>query len=206
MSLVVIYPDARCRKCGGEMTYCHLYDKCGGHHWRIWCEPCYSLFCKSVTEEMRIEHDVPDRDALPLYLTLEQRGFAKGDKRRSSRYKGSGIGVDPAAVVLEPRKKNRLTPEGKKRLLSTQRSTSNSSAQMIAELRRMPYSKYLESNHWRKVRAAAIARAGYRCSLCNDTYLLVVHHRTYERRGCELPEDVICLCRKCHEKHHDIVP
>jgi 5-methylcytosine-specific restriction endonuclease McrA len=34
---------------------------------------------------------------------------------------------------------------------------------------------------------------------------LDVHHRTYERRGAEKAEDVIVLCRRCHELFHTTV-
>jgi hypothetical protein len=77
----------------------------------------------------------------------------------------------------------------------------------IIELRRMPYKEYLLTPEWLARRAAAISLAGGKCSLCNGaTETFNVHHRTYERRGAELPNDLICLCRPCHEKQHDISP
>jgi hypothetical protein len=100
-------------------------------------------------------------------------------------------------------------------------------AARIHRLRTMPFEKYLQTQHWQEVRQAELERAGYRCRLCNErghdprepiqrsiTGGLVftmraelnVHHRTYERRGCELPDDVITLCRECHERHHGINP
>lgn len=74
-------------------------------------------------------------------------------------------------------------------------------------LRMMPYPLYLATSHWREVREAALERARYRCQLCgraNDT--LEVHHNTYERRGAELPSDVLTLCRRCHEDFHARYP
>jgi hypothetical protein len=100
-------------------------------------------------------------------------------------------------------------------------------AARIQRLRTMPYEDYLRTAHWQMVSQAELQRAGYRCCLCNAAGqdprqpiqrtatggLLIqahaelnVHHRTYERRGCELPDDVITLCRKCHERHHGIHP
>lgn len=83
-----------------------------------------------------------------------------------------------------------------------------SSALVIGEyssfsLAHMPYQDYLSSRHWRRVRAAALVRAVYACQLCNNRQAtLDVHHRTYERRGHERPEDLIVLCRACHTKFH----
>lgn len=72
------------------------------------------------------------------------------------------------------------------------------------ELQDMPYYDYLETPEWQERRQRALKRAGYRCQTCNAQGILNVHHRTYERRGCELDSDLIVLCRDCHQKFHDI--
>jgi hypothetical protein len=52
-------------------------------------------------------------------------------------------------------------------------------------------------------RAAALERAGHSCSLdVTHTDALEVHHRTYERLGCELAGDLVVLCHACHAVHH----
>ena len=71
----------------------------------------------------------------------------------------------------------------------------------------MPYQQYLQTPEWFARRTAALRRAGYRCQLCNRTGRLEVHHRTYERRGNESPEDLIVLCDECHRTfnaHRDV--
>lgn len=72
----------------------------------------------------------------------------------------------------------------------------------IERLRNLPYGAYLRTPHWQQVRQAALARAEHRCSLCNATQGLEVHHREYTRKGCERPADVSVLCSLCHERHH----
>ena len=68
---------------------------------------------------------------------------------------------------------------------------------------------YLRTNHWQHRRLMALRRAGWRCQVCNEEASkgkpLDVHHRTYERRGAEKAEDVIVLCRRCHELFHTTV-
>lgn len=66
----------------------------------------------------------------------------------------------------------------------------------------LPYGVYLKTAHWLNVRKAALERAGGRCSLCNVSAGLEVHHRTYSRRGAERPADVVVLCGSCHTRHH----
>lgn len=64
------------------------------------------------------------------------------------------------------------------------------------------YYAYIESEEWRQRANAAKLRAGYRCQVCNrpsSEVTLDAHHRTYERLGDELPEDITVLCRGCHE-------
>lgn len=73
----------------------------------------------------------------------------------------------------------------------------------IEELRSMPYAEYLATPEWQDRRRASLALADGKCQLCGKSDGGVdVHHRTYDRRGCELPSDLTVLCRGCHEKHH----
>jgi hypothetical protein len=75
----------------------------------------------------------------------------------------------------------------------------------LAELRAMPYPRYLRSPEWRRTRASALERAGHCCSLdVTHTDGLEVHHRTYERLGSELASDLIVLCHPCHQLHHQM--
>lgn len=64
--------------------------------------------------------------------------------------------------------------------------------------RDIDYKKYLLSPQWKEKRAVALNRAGNRCQLCNSKNKLEVHHRTYERIGVEIPEDLTVLCHECH--------
>ena len=70
------------------------------------------------------------------------------------------------------------------------------------------YSQYIQSDVW-EYRACVIkAKFNYRCQLCNkhkEEIGLHAHHRTYERLGNELLEDITVLCADCHAKFHDKV-
>lgn len=71
------------------------------------------------------------------------------------------------------------------------------------ELAAMPYPDYLQTPEWQERRKIILKRAGYRCQVCNRDRSLHVHHRTYERRGVELPSDLTALCDDCHALYHD---
>jgi hypothetical protein len=69
-------------------------------------------------------------------------------------------------------------------------------------LRSLPYEDYLQTPWWRARRNRALALAGYRCQRCPAKRNLEVHHRTYERIGAELDDDLEVVCRGCHEGEH----
>ncbi|NEZ63013.1 HNH endonuclease [Leptolyngbyaceae cyanobacterium CCMR0082] len=72
-------------------------------------------------------------------------------------------------------------------------------------MKAMPYTTYLKTFHWQMKRREAFKSAGRSCQICNCRHHpggLTVHHRTYERVGEELPEDLIVMCRDCHDLFH----
>lgn len=92
------------------------------------------------------------------------------------------------------------TPPKAKR--PSQHDRTQTSKERIAELQAMPYSEYLQTPEWAKKRIKALRFAQFRCQLCNSKENLNVHHRTYERIGCELLGDLITLCQECHVVFH----
>jgi 5-methylcytosine-specific restriction endonuclease McrA len=74
-----------------------------------------------------------------------------------------------------------------------------------AQLRKMPFLDYLTQPEWQARRSATLARARYRCQMGSHDGALDVHHNTYENYGDERPEDLVVLCRSCHEKFHGVM-
>lgn len=77
---------------------------------------------------------------------------------------------------------------------------------------RSDYQRYIDSPEW-KAREVQIRRErGFRCERCGGepdgtaATRLQVHHKTYERLGDELPEDLELLCRSCHAGEHGVAP
>ncbi len=61
------------------------------------------------------------------------------------------------------------------------------------------YRKHLRSHEWRVLKAEVMNERGRECERCGETAGLQLHHKTYERLGCELLTDVELLCIDCHE-------
>jgi len=66
--------------------------------------------------------------------------------------------------------------------------------------RRIFYLEHLASEKWQRMRAEVISRDKGRCT-CGAKGT-DVHHLTYENLGQEELEDLILLCRSCHQKEH----
>ena len=74
--------------------------------------------------------------------------------------------------------------------------------QKITRRQYINYDAYILSDDWKAKASAAIKRAGGHCQLCRSTVSLNVHHNTYDNLGNERDEDLIVLCRRCHEVYH----
>lgn len=63
----------------------------------------------------------------------------------------------------------------------------------------MSYADYLRTSDWLRTRAGGLERAGGCCRV-NERHReqLEVHHRSVERIGAELEDDLVVLCRSCH--------
>jgi 5-methylcytosine-specific restriction endonuclease McrA len=71
--------------------------------------------------------------------------------------------------------------------------------------KKVSYYEYLQSSAWQKKRDKVLKRARYKCELCYNPYNLEVHHKTYDHLGREYLHEMICLCRRCHSKFHDML-
>lgn len=64
------------------------------------------------------------------------------------------------------------------------------------------YSEYMRSGAWRDKRKDRLDRDGHQCRHCGAATKLEVHHLTYERFGKEQLNDLITLCKSCHDGVH----
>lgn len=80
--------------------------------------------------------------------------------------------------------------------------------------RRERYSQFMASAAWRRRRAAwyaaHLSTTGERpsCAICNSCWRLGVddlHHRSYDRLGAGRDEDLVPLCRSCHDTVHEVI-
>jgi hypothetical protein len=69
----------------------------------------------------------------------------------------------------------------------------------IARCKALPYPAYLGTPWWGFVHDRTIKRARGLCELCGQHAAREAHHTTYERIGEERLDDMIALCRRCHQ-------
>lgn len=71
----------------------------------------------------------------------------------------------------------------------------------------LEYHKQLETKEWKDYRKLVFSSRGKVCEMCGAKTNLQVHHPKYVfgRKAWEYPiSEVVVLCRKCHEKVHNI--
>lgn len=78
-----------------------------------------------------------------------------------------------------------------------------SEKQKAVSERRQRYEDYLNSPEWKSFRLKALDHFGNKCGLCDSDGRLDLHHKTYKNFMKETFADVIPLCRKCHNRHHN---
>lgn len=65
------------------------------------------------------------------------------------------------------------------------------------------YEKHIASATWAEKRSARLEIDRHACQAClhdGTVWRLEVHHKTYDRLGCEdVENDLITLCAQCHE-------
>lgn len=64
------------------------------------------------------------------------------------------------------------------------------------------YTEYMQSRQWAERKRRLFEKRGYVCEMCGASGLpLDVHHKNYDRLGCELDDDLLIVCHeKCHAK------
>lgn len=66
------------------------------------------------------------------------------------------------------------------------------------------YEEYIQSPEWRERAEKIRAEYDNKCYICGSSNNLHIHHISYKRLGSEIDRDVVCLCRDCHMKVHEI--
>lgn len=64
----------------------------------------------------------------------------------------------------------------------------------------MNYSEYISSVKWKATRKRILERDNNHCMLCHSEERLEVHHNSYENLFNESDDDLVTLCRECHER------
>ena len=76
----------------------------------------------------------------------------------------------------------------------------------VPKVKQSSYSIFLKSKYWKYVHNLVIDRDGKKCVKCGSVSRLQAHHLTYEHHYKEHLHlnDLITLCKKCHEIEHGL--
>ena len=76
-------------------------------------------------------------------------------------------------------------------------------------MQQLSYQDQLADSRWLQRKAEVLLRDNYTCQKCGAKSYLNVHHKNYQsgKLAWEYPsEELITLCKDCHEKEHNIIP
>lgn len=69
------------------------------------------------------------------------------------------------------------------------------------------YNEYIESEIWKQKSLSMKEVAEFRCACCNREFRvcdLHTHHMSYHGLGSESSEQLLVLCRECHNRFHEV--
>lgn len=159
-------------------------------------------------DSYRLNYYCRHKDELPADVRDKLRemiGYDPGDRGWMSK-------ADKKAArrkELQAKRSKRKEHQASERLRAIERQAeaqrlAQIATNAVAELRALPYADYLQSQHWFRMRRQAVKKARKRCNRCGSKKQLNVHHKTYDRVGCEMLSDLEVLCRSCHAAEHGI--
>jgi hypothetical protein len=163
----------------------HAFGVNGREAWAIaQAEPIITFWCLDCHEQLRLKDR---RDLMRLKRVLEI-------------IRNSSVGDLVSADLLCGR-----CTELRLELHSEEcRMTRLANQARAAQLKKSG-ANYKEQPEWKVRRRQALVRAGYRCQTCGCTDpTLDVYHNNYEHYGDESPQDLVVLCRSCHQRIHGI--
>jgi 5-methylcytosine-specific restriction endonuclease McrA len=106
----------------------------------------------------------------------------------------------PTALFCATCRKQRREHAEQQRRLDRERYEA-----LLKEYRAKPYADRRSTREWAILKRRIHRRDGYRCRMCGAGGVeLHVHHRTYDTYAEERLEDLITLCRSCHDLFHGL--
>lgn len=70
---------------------------------------------------------------------------------------------------------------------------------------RESYQEYMNSDHWKQLRAKKRRGRINRCAICSSTENIETHHLFYRNLYDVETSDLRLLCARCHETAHELI-
>lgn len=142
--------------------------------------------CFASNKYFKEEHNFAPSTTARLIRELSKEGLVKSWVVMSNNYPSRRIKIINPKPPLSPIKKNKKIP------LKVKSGSPKEN-----------YKNFLNSQYWKDVRELILMRDNYICT-CGSNKRLQVHHKTYKnhRKEHENLQDLITLCKLCHDKQH----
>lgn len=209
-------PCLWCRKLKIEYSISHAH-KTGKDKWlaklfREWNEPIYLSICEGSRNRWTRKINGFNINSVFGYFCEDckkqvQQEFDVLGEEHEKKLADAQIQREEEEALRPLRIKQIISGEIESRITTRYWTLFNyMTPNRSSRLRSLPYEKFLKSSYWDIVRRYKLYRSKFRCSLCNCKGVLHVHHKTYENHGAEHLhlDDLITLCKICHEKFHSV--
>jgi len=90
-------------------------------------------------------------------------------------------------------------------LIKTGGEKEGSGCNQLLDMTKEQYQVYLQSPHWKQLRAEKWKRSHKRCGICGSKEQLQVHHMVYRQIYDVQLTDLRVLCDTCHETTHRLI-
>ena len=140
-------------------------------------------------------------------------------KKQANTKKGKINVADVVKLSLDERKRlyekiDSIPKKGrtKQQKLIRRKLRRSFTAQVIKEIERRKRKEYykhlLEDKRWKEFRLKVMSERGNKCDCCGGTHILQIHHTFYI--SGKMPweyniDDMRVLCKKCHQRIHNII-
>jgi len=103
-------------------------------------------------------------------------------------------------------KQKKYTPEElKQKILNAETQEQRDHPHYVLNIAKWgSYKNFLKSKIWHEIRYQKLKSVLFRCEYCQSRKAVQVHHIQYGLWGKELPEQLLAICRPCHEFIHGL--
>lgn len=111
--------------------------------------------------------------------------------------------LETSKQVQNPPRKY-FNDKGKKITRRQFRNLNRKKSKKFKKPKKLKYKSYIHSKEWLNRKTILYEKFGRECMACDSNKNLNVHHSSYRNLGNEADDELVVLCKSCHEEYHEL--